>query len=229
MKKQSGFLFVLLLAALGVHAAERKPLKDVDIGALTTETQLSASAEGVHLVWWIPREFWQVSALSEGGGPDTVSEIDEMMSKYSMLAIAQAEISPFGQFKFYDREKISQGLKIEFTDAKGKQVLQPLTETPEELQMLLKVMGPMLEGAMGNMGKNMSFFVLSDETKKGRIVSPYEAAKLAVTLADKTGPLKPVEFEFPLNALFVPRMCPNGKPAHVTWVVCPWDGSKLPQ
>jgi hypothetical protein len=109
-----------------------------------------------------------------------------MMSKYSMLAIAQAEISPFGQFKFYDREKISQGLKIEFTDAKGKQVLQPLTETPEELQMLLKVMGPMLEGAMGNMGKNMSFFVL-------------------------------------------PRMCPNGKPAHVTWVVCPWDGSKLPQ
>jgi hypothetical protein len=37
-----------------------------------------------------------------------------------------------------------------------------------------------------------------------------------------------MKIEMPIDALFVQRMCPNGKPAHVSWVVCPWDGGKLP-
>jgi hypothetical protein len=35
------------------------------------------------------------------------------------------------------------------------------------------------------------------------------------------------ELELPLDSLFVPRLCPNGKPAHVSWDYCPWSGKKL--
>jgi hypothetical protein len=36
-----------------------------------------------------------------------------------------------------------------------------------------------------------------------------------------------VVLETPLNSLFVPRTCPNGKPAHVSWKFCPWGGERL--
>jgi hypothetical protein len=222
-------LLLTSLVALNAHAIEPKALKDVDISALTTETQQTTNADGVHIAWWIPPEFWQVAAMSNGGNPDSLKALNDIMSKYSMLAIAQAEISPFGAFTFYDRDKVSQGLKIELTDGKETQVLEPMKEVPDDLQMLLKIMAPMLESALGNMGKHINFFVLTDAAKEGRLISPYGNSRLAVTLTAKNGPLKPFVFEMPLNSLYVPRICPNGKPAHVSWVVCPWDGSKLPK
>jgi hypothetical protein len=31
----------------------------------------------------------------------------------------------------------------------------------------------------------------------------------------------------PLDSLFKPRFCPNGKKAHISWEFCPWSGKKL--
>jgi hypothetical protein len=106
----------------------------------------------------------------------------------------------------------------------------PLAEVPQKLVPLLKVLGPILSSAMGPMGQNMNFFVLDDHKKGGRLISPYEPGMLRITLTDNKGvKLEPLLIEFPLDSLYVPRRCPNGKPAHVSWMVCPWDGSKLPQ
>ena len=33
--------------------------------------------------------------------------------------------------------------------------------------------------------------------------------------------------ELPINALFVPRLCSDGREAHVTWNYCPWTGERL--
>jgi hypothetical protein len=139
-------------------------------------------------------------------------------------------VTPFGSFQFYEREAISKGLKIELVNGKDRTTIQPLEKVPEELEVLLKVLSPILEAALGNMGKNLNFYVLSDRVKGDRLVSPYNNHTLSVTLAGKQGGvLGPASFEMPLDSLFVPRRCPNGKPAHVSWVVCPWDGSQLPQ
>jgi hypothetical protein len=82
---------------------------------------------------------------------------------------------------------------------------------------------------MGRLGENLNFFVYEDQNKDGRVISPYSPGALKVTLAHKDGAaLDPFVFELPLDSLYVPRHCPNGKPAHVSWVVCPWDGTKLP-
>ena len=83
--------------------------------------------------------------------------------------------------------------------------------------------------AMGNLGENMHFFVLPDVDSAGaRLVSPHEFGTVEVKLGgrDSSSPVQ-LSVELPLDALFVPRVCPNGKPAHVTWTHCPWGGSKL--
>ena len=56
-------LFLTLGATLSLDASalEQKDLKDVDISEMTRETQKTIHTEGVHLVWWIPPEYWAAS------------------------------------------------------------------------------------------------------------------------------------------------------------------------
>lgn len=230
-------LMPCLLLALGTTfslsagAIDQKELKDVDVSEMTRETQKTIHTEGVHLVWWIPPEYWAASIQGDQSmAAEQRKALMDIMEKYSMLAIVQAEVTPFGSFSFYDRETTIKGLKIEVSDGKSSKTIKPLEKVPDELALLLKVLSPILEAALGNMGKNLNFFVLSDRVKGDRLISPYGHSTLTVTLTSKQGtPLGPANFEMPMDSLFVPRKCPNGKPAHVSWVVCPWDGTQLPQ
>jgi hypothetical protein len=217
--------------ALDAHALEQKQLNDVDVSAMTRETQKTLHADGVHLVWWIPPEYWAASIKNDSSmSSEHRKALMDVMEKYSMLAIVQAEVTPFGSFSFYDRDSITKGMKIEILNGKDHKTIKPLEKVPDELALLLKVLSPILEAALGNMGKNLNFFVLADRVKGDRLLSPYGHDTLSVSLTSKQGTvLGPAAFEFPLDALYVPRQCPNGKPAHVSWVVCPWDGSKLPE
>jgi hypothetical protein len=219
-----------LVFAIDANAAEKKALKDVDISALTKETQKSTNAEGLHLAWWIPPEFWAVSMERENTLSDKARKrMLDVLNRYSMLAVVQADIGTLGNFSYYDRATITKGLKVEVTTAKETTALQFVDKVPEELDPLLKMVTPVLESAMGRLGENLNFFVYDDQGKDGRVISPYSQGALRVTLARKTGEgLEPFVFELPLDSLYVPRHCPNGKPAHISWMVCPWDGSKLP-
>lgn len=218
-----------LIPAAPAQALSRKAIKDVDVQAMTSELQKTAPGEGIHLAWWIPTEFWEASVSGDADmSPADRKALIDVMSKYSLLAVAQADVSRFGTIAFYDRSVITQGMKIEFVDGNRRKPLSPLEDYPEELRMILKIMTPILESALGNTGKNLNFFVLDDVEQGERLLSPYGNSTLSVTLTTKKGEvLAPIRFEMPVDSLFVPRICPNGKPAHVSWVVCPWDGSKL--
>jgi hypothetical protein len=231
--------FLKTILALGLalslctnaSAFEKKQPKDVDISAMTNETQRTSYAGGVHLAWWIPPEYWEASLSRDANVTDTArKQVLDTLRGYSMLAVVQAEVGALGNFTFYERDAVIKGLKLELSDGKDWASLVPLAEVPQKLAPLLKVLGPILSSAMGPMGQNMNFFVLDDQKKGGRLISPYEPGMLRITLTDNKGvKLEPLLIEFPLDSLYVPRRCPNGKPAHVSWMVCPWDGSKLPQ
>lgn len=220
----------VIAAAMQANAAEQKAMKDVDIAALTNETQKATNAEGVHLAWWIPPEFWAASMEREKDMPEkSRQQMLDILNRYSMLAVVQADVGPLGNFSYYDRATVTKGLKLELVSPKEISVLKPMDKVPEELDPLLKVMTPLLESAMGRLGENLNFFVYEDRKKGARVISPYAQGAIKVTLARKDGAaLDPFVFELPLDSLYVPRRCPNGKPAHVSWVVCPWDGTKLP-
>ena len=121
---------------------------------MTRETQQTIHGEGVHLVWWIPPEYWAASIKNDASmAAEHRKALMDIMEKYSMLAIVQAEVTPFGSFSFYDRDSITKGMKIEVIDGKDRKTLKPLEKVPEELELLLKVLSPILEVALGNMGK----------------------------------------------------------------------------
>ena len=225
------YLLLLLLCFTSLPAAERKNIKDVVGSELTQDSQRFGDAGGgIDLVWWIPLEFWQqVMTNDQNVSQQQVDDVIEVVRPYSHIAIVQANVSKFGAFKFLSRNEIRDGLRVKYRDGEGQtKVLAPMEEVDPDLEILLGQMRPVLGAAIGNLGQNLFFYTFDDKGSDGRLISPYEKGELIVQLAGRNKE-SPTEFvvETPLNSLFVPRICPNGKPAHVSWTHCPWDGSKL--
>ena len=225
--------FILVLSVTCAMAAEKKPIKAVDPDALTNEIQVIAKGAGddhTALVWWIPYEFWEITFARD----ETTSETDkktilDTFSGVSLLSVVQADLSSLGAFTFYTREIIQKNMVITYTDTAGKkQRLFPLQATNPDLEILLGQFKPVLKAAMGNLGNNMHFYVLDDKSKSSlRLLDPYREGIITIQLIKKNNDLITAEIEMPLNCLFIPRICPNGKEAHISWKYCPWTGTRL--
>lgn len=225
---------LLALTALSfaafAHAIDRKEITEIDLNALTVEGQvMTGGVSEIGLVWWIPAEFWEVSMRQESGVPEAqIEQVMGVLRNHSVLAVVQANVSPFGSFQFFEKDQIMEGLKVEYVRANGDvETISHTLPSDPDLRIMLDQMRPILAQAMGSLGQNFYFFPLPDVDKKGnRMVSPYEKGVLRVQLMNNDVPSS-VELDLPLDSLFVPRLCPNGKPAHVSWNFCPWSGKKL--
>lgn len=222
----SGWLFGSTL-----QAQEIRELKNVRIDTLIDETQISDSNEGLTLIWWIPQEFWGVALHQDPSLPEANrEEILKTLDPYFMLAVIQGELSSLGGARFYDEATVKQNLMVSFEDNKGKiETFSSLEEIPSDIAILQGTIRPMLSQMMGNMGQNFHFFTFKNADSQGKNrISAYENGIIKVQLAG-IGKVSNSEFkiELPLNSLFIPRLCPNGKEAHVSWKFCPWDGTEL--
>jgi len=233
MKKVLLAVMVSSLFATCAVAAEKKPIEEIDADALAGDTQITPKGTGddhMAMVWWIPNEFWE-SIFSRDA---TISEADKeamlrAMSGVSLLAVVQADISGLGAFQFYGKDEIKENLKIAYRNADGqKQKLSPLDDIGPDLQVVLGMFKPILGAAMGNMGSNLHFYVITDKSPTAaRLADPYRQGQIDVRLTRRDGALLDARIETPINALFVPRKCPNGKEAHISWKYCPWTGKQL--
>lgn len=223
-------IFALLVTG-NAAAAEPKPILQIDVDALTNELQVMSGGSGsLDLAWWIPVEFWEATLRQS---PDiTDGQVEQLLSvlkSYSVLGVVQADISSFGAFHFYEKDTVMDGLKVQATGPDGVTRTISHTEPSDpDLRLLLDQMRPVLAQALGNMGENFYFFPMPafDEDER-RVPSPYEKWTLQVTMKrDESETV--LQLEMPVDALFTPRKCPNGKPAHVSWSYCPWSGTKLP-
>jgi len=154
----------------------------------------------------------------------------DTLQPYSVIAIVQADISDFGAFTFYGEERIANGMLVEHIDEHGSRTVIPHDEgASPDVTILLNQMVPVLAAVMGNMGENFYFFPLPNfDAAENRLISPYEKGTIRVTLDTRENSAKSViEIQLPLDALHIPRLCANGKPAHVSWTHCPWGGEKL--
>lgn len=227
--------FVALMVVSYSFAAEKKPVIAIDEDALTNETQVSLKGTGddhMAFVWWIPNEFWEKVLSSDASINETEKNaMLQAMSGISLLAVVQANISEFGAFEFLSKEQIEKDMKLVYTGAEGKKQNVSIVKTIDPtLEVLLGVFKPILGAAMGSMGNSMHFFVLSDKVKStNRLLNPYEKGKIDIQLKKKESVFMNTSIEFPLNSLYVPRICPNGKEAHISWSYCPWTGKRLPE
>lgn len=229
-------LFVVALMVVSYSfAAEKKPVIAIDEDALTNETQVSLKGTGddhMAFVWWIPNEFWEKVLSSDASINETEKNaMLQAMSGISLLAVVQANISEFGAFEFFSKEQIEKDMKLVYIGADGKkQNVSIVKAIDPTLEVLLGVFKPILGAAMGSMGNSMHFFVLNDKVKStNRLLDPYEKGKIDIQLKKKEKVFMNTSIEFPLNSLYVPRICPNGKEAHISWSYCPWTGKRLPE
>lgn len=222
----------MIVTTSTVYALEKKPISSISMDQLTEDTHLSASSGKGHinLVWWIPFEYWQVTLINLKTTPESDRKlILNTLRPYSLLMICQADISS-GSFKFYSKNEIESKLDITFKSKNGSPIkLVPLKDIAPDLQIMLDTFKPILAAAaIENMGQNMHFFVLDDyDSTRKRKIDPYRFGTLNFRIGRRNGELMQTQLDFPLNSLYVPRKCPNGKEAHITWKYCPWTGVEL--
>ena len=230
MKKLYTAVLMVLFCASSLVGAERLELSKVSPDKFTEDTQILFQEGGdshISMAWWIPSEFWRsVFKRDAGVSQAELQQMVDILDGVSLIAIVQADISAFGSFDFYPKDEVAKGLKIVLNDGDRAKVVQQKTNISPDLQMLLSMFQPILGSSMGNLGNNMHFFVL-DDGEDERVLDPYEYGKLEVSLQKRGGKELNSYIQMPLNALFVPRICPNGKEAHISWNYCPWSGQKL--
>lgn len=228
-------LMALVLTVFQVTAAERKPFKNIDTNELVKETQVMPAGSGnesrhIAMTWWIPNEFWEI--ILERNATTSAADKKAMLnalSGISLLAVVQADVSLLGAFDYYSKEEVEEKMAISYVDAAEKKQRIAVVRSPgPDLEVVLGVFKPILAAAMGNFGDSFHFYVLNDRSvSSARVLDPYKEGVLTVELAKRSGERMRAEVEMPLNALFIPRKCPNGKEAHISWKYCPWTGEKL--
>jgi hypothetical protein len=221
----------LFLLATNLNAAEKRALADVNSSVLTQELQRASNDSGIVVAWWMPSEFWAVALGNEKSlTPAQTEEVMKILRKYTFIAVVDGEVGG-AAVDFQDRESVAKSLTVEVVDASGKpRKVVPVEPVPEDVQPLLTVLVPAMGAAMGNLGRNLHFFVFQDQVENARVFSPFDAGAVVVKLSGRARrPDISLSIDRPVDSLLVPRLCANGKPAHVSWNFCPWDGKKLPQ
>jgi hypothetical protein len=178
----------------------------------------------------MPSEFWAVALGTEKSlTPAQTEEVMKVLRQYTFIAVVDGEVGGVA-VDFLDRETVAKALSVEVVDGAGKsRKVVPLEPVPEDVKPLLSVLVPAMGAAMGNLGRNLHFFVFQDQVENIRLFSPFDSGAVVVKLSgrDKRPDIS-LSIERPIDSLLVPRLCSNGKPAHVSWNFCPWDGKKLP-
>ncbi|WP_293022315.1 MULTISPECIES: hypothetical protein [unclassified Moorena] len=226
-------LFTLIgLFTTPINALERRPIESIPTEELAKETMgMKRNGDSLNIAWYLLPEVYGLPS-----------------QPVVLIAVVKGKISPFGVPTFSSEIETQKVLKVTYTNSKGiPRELVPVPKTAD-ISYLVTVLKPLLSKFVGPFGEGMWFFTYKNVDIFGnQIVSPYETGELKI---DMDIPDEPSNYEagelkidlgipeepsnialinFPLNSLFVPRLCPGGKPAHVSWKYCPWDGTLLPE
>jgi len=231
MKHFCSILMIIFIVNSG-YALERKELINVSIDEFMSDLQPNVIAPNDHLavIWLVPIEHWEISFESDQSMSESEKqEFLNTLDPYFLIAICQADISTFGAFKFYTKKQVEKNLNVVlYKDSDDSLSLFPTDDVSEDVSVLLAMLRPMFAQAAGNLGENFHFFVFKNYDRNSNpILDPYLISNLNISIKTKKDEFLDSIIEFPLNSLYVPRMCPNGKPAHVSWKYCPWTGSEL--
>jgi len=236
LKKMRALLALVMLGILTCNhavAAERRLLQEISVDEISTDTQVAFKNAGdSHLafMWWVPNEFWISIFARDTNTPEADKQaMLKLMSEISLIAVVQADISNLGGFHYYTKQDVEKNMLISFADSGNiRKRLVPVQTISPDLEVVLSVFKPVLTAAMGNLGSNLHFYVLNDKSNaSSRLIDPYRQGVIEVQLSRKDDVLIKSSIELPLNALFIPRICPNGKEAHISWKYCPWSGKRL--
>ncbi|WP_298503377.1 hypothetical protein [uncultured Maribacter sp.] len=216
MKKYIATL-ILVLASYGQAFSQTE---DVDMIVFIKEVQQwKKTGENMKLIWWIPTMYWEVALK---GNPNVTEEakqdIIRSVENYTIIAALDGKVGALG-FSYNELESI----KI-ITDK--SMVYKPLNqeELPDETKNLLNILKPTLSNIIGQMGKNMEFYVFPGIDEKGsKILDPTSSSNFSVFYNGES-----FNWRLPLGSLVPKKKCPtDNELLSGSWKFCPWHGEKL--
>jgi hypothetical protein len=227
---------VVLVAALaglaGQQAGKPAPpavsLADVDVDDLIQECQQTLRGkEYAGIVWWVPVEFWEISALSQGTSAPVARAQFDALREYTLVGLAVGKMGAFGGITWTPGGELR--ARSILRDAAGNDY-RPVEKLNPDAQMLSTLLRPMLASLLGQIGQNIEFIFFPSRNKKGEpLVDPRSAGNFSVILKDIVGSgERAYEWRTPLTSLLPPKFCPTGnEKIQANWKFCPWHGTKL--
>ena len=217
----------IMVLAIGVVMVVTCPVtaKDVDLQALTQETQkMSQKPNEMTMVWWIPEEFWSAS-LGQASGM-TSSQVEEFLKvirPYTMVVVVDGTIGGFGGVTYKSEDSIRANTRL--LDSQGKSYA-PRTEdeVDADTKNMLQMIKPIFVNMLGSMGQNMHFLLFPGKSDNGiRIADAKGKSQFKVKLGEKE-----FKWRLPLDALLPTQTCGTCKQeCKGSWFFCPWCGAKL--
>lgn len=222
----------LTLCAISVFAggqATAKPasIQDLDFPGLVKETQQSPNEPGyAGLVWWIPTEYWEISAQRTGMSEEVAKQRFGPLRKYTVVAVAVGKIG-IGNVNWISEPEVKENVLLRDSEGNTYPPVQKLSGDAEGLVSILK---PGFTNLLGNMGQNIQLLFFPASNKMARPIADPLAPGSFTVLVTKlmNGKDKALEWKLPLTSLSPPKYCPVGKERmQANWKYCPWHGVKL--
>lgn len=213
---------LLLMALCQMMAADRLPLDKVSLTGFLSEIQRNHSENGRTLMsFYFSKEYWQVSLGQNGKLPKR--QVDEMVKSLDgqlMICLVDMTVSELGVMKFRDKAEIASRLRVTSRRNNTEHTLKPVES--DESNALIGILGSGFARGMGKLGEGMAMVMYKLEGDDDTRFSVYEKSEISVSYDQYN-----LNFQAPVDALFVPRVLKNGKSAHVSWLFDPWTGEKI--
>ena len=220
--RHRAFFAILAVLLLATRGSAEGP----STNALLAETQRSSEDPNrLGLVWWMPREFWEIS-LAAGPAPSTPEQITaftSVLGNYTLFAVADGVIGQFGGVTWISSEDLRSG--VELQDSSGtRYVALAEDQVSPDARNLAASMKPALTNMLGPMGEHMEFFFFPSTSPNGR---PIADAKADGSFRFRVGK-DFYDWRLPLGSILPKKVCPvDREELSGAWKYCPWHGKKL--
>ncbi|QQX77315.1 MULTISPECIES: hypothetical protein [Aequorivita] len=221
MKKN---LFLLAILICLQSFSQEKDKKNVSLDALLSDTQFSSdNPEMLEFVWWLPREFWEVSyAQDPTSSEEEFKELNNIFGDYELFGVIRGNIGHFGGITYHTEEAILKELTVHY---KGENLMVvPEDEISADFMNFFMIIQPMIGNMLGQMGNNIHF-VLYKSIRGNEVlpVDPLGNGELTIKLGDFERTV-----DLPLNSLLLEKKCnEDGKLYSGKYIFCPIHGKKL--
>ncbi len=214
-----------VVAMLIIVAARTANAENIDLQALTQETQKMSQKNGdMTMAWWIPEEFW---AASLAQNPQmTTSQIEEFLKvirPYTIVVVVDGTMGAFGGITYKSEDFIRANTRL--LDSQGKSyVPKNEAEVDVNTKNMLQMLKPVFVNMLGAMGQNMHFLLFSGKADNGKqIANAKDKGQFRIKLGEKE-----FKWRLPLDAILAAQNCSNCKQeCKGSWSFCPWCGKKL--
>jgi hypothetical protein len=182
MLRPRWFFALTLFSSLVLFAQAPTPgsteTKDTKMDGIVKETQKQAGGKNVAgLVWWVPAEFWEASAVQQGSSLQQARETFGSLREYTAAIVLAGKIA-IGNLNLYSENELRSNAS--WHDADG-QIYKPLTDDSSDAACVISIIKPVMANILAPGGQKPFLFFPSKTRSGVRIADPTYEGRFAIS------------------------------------------------